>query len=479
MGCGINREKYLVCLLLVLFTLVFWGLENANAAKIEPVNDIQRNSMMRKKIFKKVFETPFIDTHEHLMDEKERLSGKHEFILVDDWSTLFYHYTQSDLISSGMPIEIFCEFFSPKVDPDKKWDFLKPYWPRIRNTGYGQAIRITIKELYGIDDLTEKTVKTLQDSYVKARQPGLYKRVLDMANIESCQVDYILVPFKESSMPDRLMQDIDITKMFEGPDFDKVGKPTGIKVQSLEDWHKVIDWWFEKYGKYAVAAKSSNAYSREIDYQRVSADKVNDIFIKKLQDQPLSPAEKKALEDHLFWYAVDKAADCNLPVKIHTGYYALHNQLPLKRISQNPAHAEEMCQAAKKNTKFIFMHIGYPYYEEMIALAKNNEKAYIDMCWSWIINPIAAKDFLKKYLVSAPSNKILTFGGDYSYVELVLGHSMLARRGIALALSELVEEGWLDIDEAMVLVDVIMHQNARNIFNLDKKQELLKTVPWK
>jgi hypothetical protein len=100
------------------------------------------------------------------------------------------------------------------------------------------------------------------------------------------------------------------------------------------------------------------------------------------------------------------------------------------------------------------------------------------MCWAWIINPEASKDFLKKYLVTAPANKILTFGGDYSPVEPVLGHATLARRGIALALSELVEENWLTLDEALELIDPIMHENARRIFNLPEKQKLLKSVKW-
>jgi len=100
------------------------------------------------------------------------------------------------------------------------------------------------------------------------------------------------------------------------------------------------------------------------------------------------------------------------------------------------------------------------------------------MCWSWIINPIAAKDFLKKYLVTAPANKILTFGGDYIPVEPVLGHAVVARRGIALALSELVEEGWLSLNRADELADMIMHNNARTIFNLSEKTKKLKAVRW-
>ena len=100
------------------------------------------------------------------------------------------------------------------------------------------------------------------------------------------------------------------------------------------------------------------------------------------------------------------------------------------------------------------------------------------MCWAWIMDPVASKDFLKKYLVSAPSNKITVFGGDYVSIEPVLGHAVIARRGIALALSELVEEGWISLDGVLELVDPIMYGNARRIYNLEGKIRTLKNVKW-
>jgi uncharacterized protein len=167
-----------------------------------------------------------------------------------------------------------------------------------------------------------------------------------------------------------------------------------------------------------------------------------------------------------------------LPVKLHTGYYCGENYMPLSRLARNAASACELCRAAP-DTRFVFMHLCYPYCEELIAVAKHYTNAYVDMCWSWIINPAAAKDFLKRYLVTAPANKILTFGGDYVYAELALGHARVARHGIALALSELVEEGWLRLDDALELVDPIMRGNARRIFHLEDKKRLLRSVPWK
>jgi hypothetical protein len=100
------------------------------------------------------------------------------------------------------------------------------------------------------------------------------------------------------------------------------------------------------------------------------------------------------------------------------------------------------------------------------------------MCWSWIINPLAALDYLKKHLVAAPANKLLPFGGDYIPVEPVLGHAILARQGIARALSTLVDESLLSPRDALDLVQPLLQGNATRIFSLDKKKPLLARVEW-
>ena len=164
--------------------------------------------------------------------------------------------------------------------------------------------------------------------------------------------------------------------------------------------------------------------------------------------------------------------------KLHTGYYAGQNRMPLSRLINNPASATKLCREAP-DTKFVFMHICYPYYEEMISVAKQYTNACIDMCWAWIVNPVASKDFLKKYLVTAPANKIVTFGGDYVPVEPVLGHAIVAKQGIALALCELVEEGWYSLDDAITACDMVMHGNAREIFKLKEKEKILASAPWR
>jgi len=198
---------------------------------------------------------------------------------------------------------------------------------------------------------------------------------------------------------------------------------------------------------------------------------------KVLDGAPVPPEERKALEDHLFWYSVRKATEYQLPVKIHTGYYAGQNRMPLGRLQKNAAAACDLCRISP-DTRFVFMHIDYPFYEDLIAVAKHYTNCYIDMCWAWIISPVASVNFLKQYLVTAPANKVLTFGGDYIPVEPVIGHVALARKGISLALRDLVEEGWLGLDSAVDLVDGIMRGNARIIFDLKEKTRRLTKAPW-
>lgn len=428
-----------------------------------------------------VSQTPFIDTHEHLVEERLRLDYRPSGLLpCDDWALLFSHYLNSDLLTAGMPEEDLKGFLNPGGDVLEKWRLLAPWWPAVKHTGYGQAVALTMEKLYGVNGLSEQTVAEVQAGYERVRKPGFYAQVLrEVAGVESCQVNSITGrPFEESDQPELLQQDLSIVGMFAGPNIAQYARPAGVEVKDLSDWHGVIRWWFERYGDYAVAVKSQNAYSRDIDYARVPAEEAAPVFKDALEKAPVAPERRKLLEDHLFWYAVDQATARNLPVKLHTGYYAGQNYMPLERLSANAASAARLCRLSP-DTQFVFMHIGYPYYEEMLAVAKHYTNAFVDMCWAWIINPVGSQDFLKKFLLTAPANKLFPFGGDYIPVEPVVGHAGLARRGIVLALNDLVREGWMKADDALALVEPLMRGNATRFFRLSAKLAALRQAPWK
>jgi predicted TIM-barrel fold metal-dependent hydrolase len=120
--------------------------------------------------------------------------------------------------------------------------------------------------------------------------------------------------------------------------------------------------------------------------------------------------------------------------------------------------------------RFDLFHIGYPYQEEVLALAKHFANVYVDMCWAWIIDPGASRRFLKQFVTAVPANKLFAFGGDYVVAEPVYGHLRIARDGIARALTELVDESYLTTSEAIAVGHRILRENALEVFRVDEKR---------
>jgi uncharacterized protein len=417
-----------------------------------------------ERIFEKIQETPFIDTHEHFIDETERLNCVKPFIVCDDWTTIFGLYSKFDFISAGMSKRDVDSFTSSDMHPIDKWKIIESFWPKVKHTGYGQVIQNTINKLYDIPQLAQENIPELEEKYQAYKKKGFYKETLKKVNVISCIVNPPGRPFKETELPEILYQDIDALGMIR-INVERYNESILPEVSDLNDWLHIIDWWFEKFSVSAVGVKIGNAYFRRLDFEKIDFKKAAPLFQDKLSGIKLSDLEEKQLQDYIFWYVVDLATQKGLPIKLHTGYQAMNNNMNLENVMYNPADCANLCRLSP-DSKFIFFHVSYPYYEPMISLAKHYKNAYIDMCGSWSINPIASIDFLKKYIVTAPVNKLLVFGGDDLYIENLIGHSILARKGIAHSLYHLVKDNWISEGEAFEITERIMFKNITEIYGI-------------
>lgn len=428
----------------------------------------------RQRIQKLVNAIPMVDTHEHLWEESARIAAldtrNPDQIPAPDIGIFFTHYSDSDLIVAGMAPEDVRKLRSYAMPPERKWAMLQPYYERIRLTGYGRCVQESVRALYEEDTLRADNVQRISERVREGVRPGFYRHILQgVANLEYAMVNSLDTPvFRETEQPDLLCQTISSVPLATGPSVEAVSAKLNREVGSLTDWHSVIDQCFSQYGPRALAVKNQCAYGRCLDFAAVSAEEAEPLFARYLKDSDsLNEAEEKALQDHLFHYTVRKAIEHKLPIQLHTGYYAGCGNMPLERVRQN---ASDVCSLLKAypDARFDFFHINYPYQDEMIALAKHYPNAWVDMCWAWIINPTASVRFLKEFLTAAPVNKLLAFGGDMCPVELVPGHAVIARKGIAQALGELLEEGWLSESELPQTAERIMRQNAHELFDYQR-----------
>ncbi|MGY4408351.1 putative TIM-barrel fold metal-dependent hydrolase [Bradyrhizobium sp. LB7.1] len=160
----------------------------------------------------------------------------------------------------------------------------------------------------------------------------------------------------------------------------------------MDDWLDIIDDYFTRYGPRAVAVKCQIAYSRALDFAPVAKTHASRLFLHHIGKvrHDLGSEDLKSLQDFLFRYCVGKADECGLPVKLHTGSLGGNGLMQLARVRNN---AGDLCRLLQDfpETRFVLMHIGYPYEQEFIALAKHYTNATIDMCWVRIPG-IAARD---------------------------------------------------------------------------------------
>jgi len=420
-----------------------------------------------QRIHDAVYSVRLIDTHEHIMSEKEALAS------IADFSCLFTNYQLSDLISSGVAQDkIFNTFKGKDISLDEKWSVIKDAWSNIRTTAYGRSVLVSAKDIYGIDDLNENTYKELSKRIKEAHKPGYYEDVLKKkAKIDAC----IIMEYNTTNPRDVVNEgNCNFRRFFV---YDKYISFFGYNKMrtrlsnygkdftSLPQLESLIDSVFAQDVKKGIqGAKFGVAYYRTLKFDDVSRETANAVFekMKSDPDHIFSFDEAKPLQDFMFFKLLSLCDKYKLPVQIHTG---------LQTGSGNDisnANPTGLSKAFFKfpNLKFCLLHAGYPYGGEMAALAKNFPNVYIDMAWSAIISQSYTVRYLEEFIETVPNNKIMAYGGDSQTVEGAYGASVLARETVAMALTEMIKDGYLTEAEALDVAKKILRENAINIYNL-------------
>lgn len=418
-----------------------------------------------------VDQTPLVDTHEHLLPEADRVANleREDASPAPDFGMLMCHYTDSDLQVAGMPGEDYKKLISRGLSPKEKWKLVAPWYERCRHTGYQRCVRESVRVLYGEEDIREDNCERISQRLREDIRPGFYRRILrDAANIEHAHVNCLnSTVFRQSEQAsDLLSYDFWTVGIATGVNRKALRECAGTEVATLKQAHDAIDRAFERFGPKAIAVKDQCAYWRRLDFENVSDEDAAPIFERfAREDTTLTPAENKALQDNLFRRCLRRATEYRLPIKLHTGYAAGFNSMEPARVRDNLVDVTRLVRDFP-DTTFVLMHIAYPYQHELIALCKHYPRVYADMCWAWIIDPASSTRFLKEFIMAAPACKLFSFGGDFIPVELVPGHARVARHGITLAITQLVQEGWLAETDVPALVERIMCGNAHETYDL-------------
>jgi len=422
----------------------------------------QDNTAVRKRLSQAVESIRLIDTHEHFWPEAERNAKPMDLFQL-------LHYVSSDMWADGLDRALSEKTFSNQSLPlEEKWQVFNRHWPNVRNTAYSRALLRAVKDLYGVDNISETSYRALCEKIQAANRPGWYAEVLrkrarvDLAICDIGQAGAKLDPalFRAVIRLDEFTLLADTVPIVE--------KRDKVTITSLADWEAALDQAFVRAKEAGfVAIKSGIAYSRTLDFKDVSQADADACF-KSLAARRGAISrdqwrrESVPLQDYMFGRIAANCAKYNLPFQIHTGlFYDTWRDVT----QSNPSLLTPLLIRHPK-TRFVLMHGGYPYGTELLAMAKNLPNVVLDMCWVYVISPSFAYRFLDEAIEAVPADKLLGFGGDYQVPEGTYGHSRLCRETVSRVIADKVLEGYWTEEEAINYARMILRENAIRVFGL-------------
>lgn len=412
-----------------------------------------------------VTSTPVCDTHEHTRSEDQWLREGPPDVLAD----IFSNYSPADLVSAGMSEQDMTELLQGKKQSmEERWVTVQKPWQRIRHTGYGEAVSIGAQELYGIEELTLGGILAAQPRYEALRRPGGQLWLLkEKARLDHVQVNDLLrrPPVPDPIAPQFYLYDLSWVQMsIHDVDYARLFEWTGVTVKDLATLRQAIEAMFDRYGRNAIAVKSQQAYSRPLWWEKRSDAEAQQALEAILRDpKGVDVRQRHCLGDWCLARGVEQATALGLPVKFHTGYIAGNARMQLDDI--RPA---ALCALVREypQARFVFMHMGYPYGEELISLAKHYTGVYASMCWAWSIAPRQACEFVRRFIHTAPVSKLLAFGGDSAWPTPAVAYCRQMRRWLTRALEQEVAEGDLSERQAIEVAGQILRGNHYECFDI-------------
>jgi hypothetical protein len=420
-----------------------------------------------------ILKLKIIDTHEHLPLERDLPRNG-----TDVLASWLSHYFNCDLVSAGMSPKDLDKVRTPGGDLAARWKMAEPFWHVAESTGYGRSLSIAARDLFDIPKIEAGTIGELNTRLLAARAKGRYYQwVLG----EKSGIAVSIRDTTDDALPDAVESPDPFvftcrTDPFIMPTHRKEirarGERVGVAVHTLEDWVEVTRRTLERYlakpGR-VVCLKCGLAYLRNLRFDKTTAYEAeqgfNVLFSDAHSPEWRPPATvSKAFQDYM-QHAVCRIADEHgMVYQIHTGLQEGYGNIIT---DSNPALLTNLFLEYDR-IKFDLFHIGYPYVMEAGNLAKNFRNVFLDMCWAHIISPEASRRALVEWLDAVPANKIMGFGGDYCFPEGVYGHQYLARRNIASALAQKVQDGSMDLDRALEIARWLFIDNPAAVFGLRK-----------
>jgi len=403
-----------------------------------------------KRLIAAMTEMTVIDSHEHMPSEASVNARP-----ADVFTHIFAHYSITTAISAGGPDREFLHDLSVPIE--RRWRAFSPVLDAIRDSGYARAAQTTARELYGIDEINDRTYLDLQGRLQDRNKPGLFQWVFN----EKCKIETILNQgewvggiAKPVLRANDLLCENNAERARQR--YESLGLPPEPR---LADLRSFLDAGMSE-------AKAAGCWGWKISggfpMATVDDDEALGMF-RKLLDGRLPGEEFDQLDIWVTHYGMRQAPRHGFVVAVHCGIiWCNWSDFRVKDPLDMIPFLEKY-----RDTRFDLYHGGIPWVREIAVIANSYPNAHLDLVWCHQISPYMTQHMLNEWIDLVPVSKIIGFGGDNCFSpEKTYGVLVLARENIARALAVRVVRGEMSEDRAVDICRGWLYDNPKRIYGL-------------
>lgn len=417
---------------------------------------------------------PIVDTHEHRTGVIRPVTDILDFYFMEE-----YMPADAESAAFGMPKDIMRRLVdgSTRASFDERWNLFQLLYKQVRFTAYSRGLQRGLQECWGVGDYGAlETIQTLQEKF-RTRDQLFYEKTMQRNNIRACIVDLTDLKFFMECVDGRsenytsycrfalrlsVFHAMHCKNDMLALDLERY---LGRTITCLDDYLEAFEAFLKRCLDFGVICfKDHSAYRRTLAFgnpNKAEAEHAFNAMMASPRDM-FGEETMRPLDDWLFHYFMRLAAKYRLPVQIHTGTVSrVRNE-----ISKTNAVLLTPVLELHQDVHFDLFHGNWPYMDEYLFLGKNYPNVTLNLCWLHCIDPQYAVTLMKRAVQTIPHTKLYAYGGDCRNIELMVGYLAMAKDNAARAMTELIEEGWLNEREAKEILFAWFFKNPNEGYRL-------------
>jgi hypothetical protein len=360
-------------------------------------------------------------------------------------------YAGAELRALGLEAHTLTTLADAQANPKERWPLVSKFWPLLRTTGTGRLILRTVWELFGAEEIGERTWMDISAHMWKISETGFYQDLLcGKANIQMTLVDNLIDPGTRSCCAP--IQNYDPYVLPAGrADVEQLCERAGVTPNTTSD---LLDSALAKGLDQDIQAKCVAFKLGTLpDVEVPSSEEVTWALSRLFWDEEPTGRREPSLHSYLVDRFLHRVGPTGIPVQVTV---------------DSPTTVARLDALAERHEKVRFMglFVGGAEPLALLNVARTRPNVSLAVCDLWRIAPHAAREILRTWLHGVPLNKLFAVAGRTTMVEATCAQAMLVREQMAGLLAEMVAGGDLDEKDAILVVEHLLYKNAREFFGL-------------